>query len=91
MNCSPGMSTSRVWTGRSSADELVDITGRLHNTALQRVDRSAAAHGLVVHVPFVSPQVVDYALRIPVELKIRDGVEKWILRQALEGLLPRTC
>ncbi len=70
------------------AGELADITGRLHNTALQRVDRCAAAHGLVVYVPFVNPEVVDYALRIPVELKIRDGVEKWILRQALEGLLP---
>ncbi|NLP06251.1 hypothetical protein GX411_09930 [Candidatus Fermentibacteria bacterium] len=42
----------------------------------------------MVYVPFVNPEVVDYALRIPVELKIRDGVEKWILRQALEGLLP---
>ncbi len=68
--------------------ELVDITGRLHNTALQRVDRCAAAHGLVVYVPFVNPEVVDYALRIPVEFKIRGGVEKWVLRQAMEGLLP---
>ena len=73
---------------KTRAGELADITGRLHNTALQRVDRCAAAHGLVVYVPFVNPEVVDYALRIPVELKIRDGVEKWILRQALEGLLP---
>ena len=68
--------------------ELLDITGRLHNTALQRVDRCAAAHGLVAYVPFLDPQVVDYALRIPVGLKLRDGVEKWILRQALAGLLP---
>lgn len=75
---------------RKLADELVDIIGRLHNTALQRVDRSAAAHGLTAHVPFVSPEIVDYALRIPVEFKIRDGVEKWILRQALKGLLPPT-
>ena len=71
------------------ADELVDITGRLHNTALQRVDRSAAAHGLVVHTPFLDPTVVDYALRIPASQKIRAGVEKWILRRAVEGLLPK--
>jgi asparagine synthase (glutamine-hydrolysing) len=70
------------------ADELVDITSRLHNTALQRVDRCAAAHGLVAYVPFLNRDVVDFALRIPVELKIRDGVEKWILRQALEDRLP---
>ena len=70
------------------ADELIDITGRLHNTALQRVDRCAAAHALVPHVCFLDPNVVDYALRIPVELKLRDGVEKWILRQAMDGALP---
>jgi asparagine synthase (glutamine-hydrolysing) len=70
--------------------ELVDITSRLHNTALQRVDRSASAHGLVAHVAFLDPEVVDYALRIPAELKIRDGVEKWILRRAMDGLLPES-
>jgi asparagine synthase (glutamine-hydrolysing) len=69
-------------------DELLDITGRLHNTALQRVDRCASAHGLVAHVPFADPLVLGYALRIPVDLKLRDGVEKWILRRAMEGLLP---
>ncbi len=73
------------------ASELIDITRRLHNTALQRVDRSAAAHGLVVYVPFLDPEVVDYAMRIPVTLKLRRGgraVEKWILRRAMAGALP---
>ncbi len=70
--------------------ELVDIAGRLHNTALQRVDRSASAHGTVAHVPFTNSEVVDYALRIPAELKLRDGVEKWILRQAMSGALPES-
>jgi asparagine synthase (glutamine-hydrolysing) len=70
------------------ADELLDITKRLHNTALQRVDRCASAHGLVAHVAFLDPEVVDYALRIPVGLKLRDGVEKWILRRAMDGALP---
>jgi asparagine synthase (glutamine-hydrolysing) len=70
------------------ADELRDITARLHNTALQRVDRCSAAHGIVAHVPFLAPDVVDYAFRIPVEYKLRDGVEKWILRQAAQDLLP---
>lgn len=68
--------------------ELIDITGRLHNTALQRVDRCASAHGIIAHVCFLDPQVLLYALRIPASLKLRDGVEKWILRQALAGRLP---
>jgi len=68
--------------------ELIDITLRLHNTALQRVDRCSSAHGLVAHVCFLDPSVVDYAQRIPVEYKIFDGVEKWILRLAMKGALP---
>ncbi len=70
------------------ADELIDITRRLHNTALQRVDRSASAHGTVAHVCFLDPEVLDYALRIPSDYKLHDNVEKWILRVALEGELP---
>jgi asparagine synthase (glutamine-hydrolysing) len=69
-------------------DELIDITGRLHNTALQRVDRSAAAHDTVAHVGFLDPDVVDYALRIPIEWKLLNRTEKWILRLALDGMLP---
>ena len=69
-------------------EELLDITRRLHNTALQRVDRCAAAHGTQAHVCFLAPQVVDLALQIPVEYKLRKGVEKWILRQAMAELLP---
>lgn len=71
-------------------DELVNITRSLHNTALQRVDRSAAAFGMVAHVPFLDPDVIDFALQIPPEVKIRDGMEKWILREALKGILPDT-
>jgi asparagine synthase (glutamine-hydrolysing) len=68
--------------------ELIDITGRLHNTALQRVDRCASAHGTMAHVAFLDPDVVDYALRIPVKYKLHGDVEKWILRQAMDGALP---
>jgi len=68
--------------------ELTDIIGRLHNTALQRVDRCASAHGLLPRVSFVDPEVVDFALKIPAEYKLRNGVEKWILRQAVTDLLP---
>ncbi len=68
--------------------ELSDILMRLHNTALQRVDRSTAAHGLVAYLGLLDQDIVELAQRIPVEYKIRNGVEKWILRKAVEDLLP---
>ena len=69
-------------------DELIDITNRLHNTALQRVDRCASAFGLIANVIFLDPKIVEYALKIPAEYKIKDGIEKWILRLALKDKLP---
>jgi len=70
------------------SDELIESTRRLHNTALQRVDRCSTAHGLRAHVCFLDPEIVEYALQIPTELKLREGVEKWIVRQAVTNLLP---
>jgi asparagine synthase (glutamine-hydrolysing) len=74
-------------------EELIDITRRLHNTALQRVDGMTAANGLVAYMSFLEPEVVSLALRIPPEYKLYRGdgqpVEKWILRKAMKGILPR--
>jgi len=68
--------------------ELLDITSRMHNTALQRVDRCAAAHGTIAYVGFLDDEVLEYALAIPPEYKIVSGMEKWILRRAVMDLLP---
>lgn len=43
---------------------------------------------MVAHVAFLAPQVTEYALRIPIVFKLRHGIEKWILRQAVADLLP---
>ena len=72
-------------------EELVDITNRLHNTALQRVDRCSASHSIVARTGFLDREVVDFALRIPAGMKLSDNGEKtgkWILRRAMAGLLP---
>jgi asparagine synthase (glutamine-hydrolysing) len=39
--------------------------------------------------PFLDLEVVNLARRIPWQLKLRDGQTKWILKRALEPLLPR--
>lgn len=69
---------------------IQDAIAALHNTALQRVDRSAATHRTGVAVPFLDPDVVRYALAIPARWKIRgpQEMEKWPLRQGLADALP---
>jgi asparagine synthase (glutamine-hydrolysing) len=69
---------------------LLEAQRALHNTALQRVDRMAAAHGTRARTAFLDPGVVAYANAIPDRWKIfgEKRTEKWILRKAMEGRLP---
>jgi asparagine synthase (glutamine-hydrolysing) len=60
----------------------------LHRTELQRVDRVSMGQGVEARVPFLDLSLVELAMRLPADLKIRDGQEKWIVRQAFRDMLP---
>jgi len=62
----------------------------LHNTALQRVDRSATAHSIAVEMPFLSENVIRFSLAIPAPWKIYGSkkMDKWPLRKGLADILP---
>ncbi|MFU8871576.1 asparagine synthetase B family protein [Micromonospora sp. SL4-19] len=60
----------------------------LGRTELQRVDRASMGHGVEARVPFLDLNVVELAMRIPLDLKMRDGEDKWILRRAFADVLP---
>jgi asparagine synthase (glutamine-hydrolysing) len=51
-------------------------------------DREEMAHSLEARLPFLDHKLYDAAKAIPVDFKMRDGVEKAILREAAEGILP---
>ncbi|MFC2008140.1 asparagine synthase B [Chloroflexota bacterium] len=65
--------------------------GNLHNINLQRADRMGMLFSLELRVPFLDVAMVDLAMKIAPELKMRrsengsDVIEKWILRQAFAG------
>lgn len=65
--------------------ELVRILNTMHNINLQRGDRMSMAHSVELRVPFLNMAFIEYALKIPAELKLNDGmIEKWILRKAYD-------
>ena len=71
-------------------DELERAVDGLHNLNLQRADRVTMRHSLEARVPFLDREVIDWAMRLPIELKIpREGeMEKQVLREAFAGWLP---
>jgi asparagine synthase (glutamine-hydrolysing) len=60
----------------------------LHHLALKRADAVGMAHSVELRVPFLDRQIVELAARIPASLMVRRGMEKYILRRAVEPLLP---
>jgi asparagine synthase (glutamine-hydrolysing) len=60
----------------------------LHRTDLQRTDRSSMAHSVESRVPFLADAVIRFACSVPFDLKVRNGVEKYILREAFRGDMP---
>ncbi|MFI9171477.1 asparagine synthetase B family protein [Streptomyces lincolnensis] len=60
----------------------------LHRTDLQRVDRSSMMHTVETRVPFMDRHLLEFAYAVPMDLKLRDGRDKWLLREAFRGRLP---
>ena len=51
-------------------------------------DRAAAAYGLENRCPFLDHRIVEFAFRLPEDLRIRETRTKWILREVARGLVP---
>jgi asparagine synthase (glutamine-hydrolysing) len=62
--------------------------GNLHRTDLQRVDRTSMLSSVETRVPFMDRFVLAFGYSLPMELKLRDNTEKWVLREAFRDALP---
>src|SRR5205807_6659984 len=61
----------------------------LQDDILVKVDRASMMHSLEVRAPFLDIELVDFVRRIPHSYKYRHGQTKYILKKALEPVLPR--
>ena len=80
-------------TGRHVVNQsqyAVQKTGLVNYILVNLGDRVEMAHSVEGRLPFLDHWLVEFARTLPVDLKIRGTVEKYILRQALQPVLTET-
>lgn len=67
----------------------VDAQVYMPDDILVKVDRAAMSNSLETRVPLLDHRVIEFASSLPLEMKIRNGVGKHILRELLYRHVPR--
>jgi asparagine synthase (glutamine-hydrolysing) len=70
------------------AYQILDFETYLSGDLLTKVDRCTMAHGVESRAPFLRPSLVEWALTLPEEARLRGRTGKWALKQAARTLLP---
>ena len=80
----------RKTVGSPALERLLRLDQRFfladHN--LNYTDKTGMAESVEIRVPFLDPQLMAFAARLEARQKLRRGRGKWMLRKAMEGLLP---
>jgi len=81
------------YIGESDAEALLDqlldadLKTYLHEL-LMKQDQMSMAASIESRVPFLDHQLVEFAARLPVTMKLRGWTTKYVLRRAMQDVLP---
>ena len=74
------------WTGEDMEKQVIERAYTIYRRDLWR-DYALAGHfGIEMEYPFLDREFASLARSIPVEMKLRDGIKKWIWRKAAERI-----
>jgi asparagine synthase (glutamine-hydrolysing) len=89
---SPYANFRRYWDSQSDLRALPRMLFTDQKTylveLLMKQDQMSMATSIESRVPFLDHEFVEFSTRVPAHLKLRDGVGKYIVKKAIEGLVP---
>lgn len=92
MNASPQATVPEWIAGIDPREAMMflDSLTYLPGDILTKVDRASMSVGLECRAPYLAHGLVEFSWSLPMDIKIRDGQTKWILRQILQRYLPES-
>jgi asparagine synthase (glutamine-hydrolysing) len=82
----------KITDGETEIEQMqfLDMNFYLAEDILTKVDRASMAVSLEVRAPFLDSRVAEFAASLPLEYKLKGSKGKYILKKAVEDLLPKT-
>ncbi len=68
----------------------VDTKAWLPDDLLIKADKMTMAASIELRVPFLDHRMIEFAARLPMALKVKNGEAKYLLKRAMERYLPKT-
>jgi asparagine synthase (glutamine-hydrolysing) len=70
--------------------QYIDLNLWLPGNILMKADKMTMAHSLELRVPYLDREVFEVARHVPAQYRVCNGTTKYVLRQAMKGLVPDT-
>jgi asparagine synthase (glutamine-hydrolysing) len=71
-----------------SRAQYADLKIWLPGDILTKVDRASMAVGLEAREPLLDHRLIEFAARLPANMRLRGGTGKWLMKRALSSCLP---